>query len=895
MGGYVLGFGEIDRTLIATVGGKGANLGELSRIPRIRVPAGFCVTTAAYVDVTARNTEVAALLDELAVLTADETDLIRGTAERIRDSITAIPIPTAVADEVRHHLDRLGATGSYAVRSSATAEDLPTASFAGQQDTFLNVVGPEAILTAISRCWASMFTDRAVTYRIRNGFDHRVAQLAVAVQRMADADAAGIMFTADPISGNRRVTSIDAGFGLGEALVSGLANPDNYRVRDARIVERRIAGQDVAIHAMDGGGTRQVAIEPQQRHTRTLTDEQILCLERIGRTIEAHFGAPQDIEWVLAGDEFFIVQSRPITTLFPIPEADDDKNHVYLSFGHQQMMTDAMKPLGTSFMRLGLGDFPLVESGGRLFIDLAHDLASLTGRPIAMAAVKAIDPLIDSAVRDLAKRNDFMKALAPGKKAFAMGSGYFTWRLPVEFVKIYRGDDPATVQALIARNEAFIQDTQQRVEKLSGEPLFDAIVAAQEELKRAAAGPESMASVYVGTYAASWINKRIEKWLGEKGVADVLSQAVPNNLTSTMGLALLDVADVVRQHPAVMQRLPQLDDATFFEDLAQLEGGDAVSAALHTFLDRYGMRCPGEIDVTRPRWNESPSQLVPMLMNNISNVAPGAHDELVARGQRAAHDKESSILRRLQQLPSGPAKARKTKAMISRLRNFGGYREYPKYLMMCHYWVMKQALLREAATLVAEGVLGGVDDPYFLTFDEFRAASRDKRVDHGLIEARRARHAVDEKLSVPRVMTSEGEILFGSYAGSNAPDGALPGIAAAAGTVEGRARVIVQVDQAVIEAGDILVTRYTDPSWTPLFLSAAGLVTEVGGVATHGAVIAREYGLPAVVGVEGATTSIRDGQRVRVNGTEGYVEIITVESAPEAPIHAGERPCSRLR
>ena len=265
------------------------------------------------------------------------------------------------------------------MRSSATAEDLPTASFAGQQDTYLNVVGSTAVLQHISRCWASLFTDRAVIYRRRNGFDHRKVHMAVVVQQMVFVDAAGILFTADPVTGNRRVVCVDASFGLGEALVSGLVNPDAYKVRDGEVVARTVASKQVAIHALPGGGTQQQAVDRARQDEPALTEAQVVRLAQLGRTIESHFGRPQDIEWCLVDDGFQIVQSRPITTLFPIPAADDGENHVYVSVGHQQMMTDPMKPLGLSMWQL-TAMVAMHEAAGRLFVDITRGLSSPASR-----------------------------------------------------------------------------------------------------------------------------------------------------------------------------------------------------------------------------------------------------------------------------------------------------------------------------------------------------------------------------------------------------------------------------------------------------------------------------------------------------------------------------------
>ena len=871
MNSYVLGFQEIGKTKLMTVGGKGANLGELSRIDGIQVPEGFCVTTEAYKKTIEQTPELPELLERLSYVKAEDRESIAEISGRIRCAIEGTTITEEIAEAVTRHLTKLGDKDAYAVRSSATAEDLPTASFAGQQDTYLNIIGKEAILRHLSRCWASLFTDRAVTYRIQNGFDHRKVHLSVVIQRMVFPEAAGIMFTADPITSNRKVTSIDASFGLGEALVSGLVNADNYKVRDGRIADKKISTKKLAIYALKEGGTEEKRIEAERQNTQTLTGEQILQLERIGRTIEAYFGCPQDIEWCLYENKFFIVQSRPITTLYPIPDVQDGKNHVYMSFGHQQMMTDAMKPLGLSLFQLFSNEFPLIQIGGRLYFDIAHDLASPTGQKIVVAAARGMDPLMHSAIRNIIKRKAFMKSLPHGKKAFSM-AGYFTWSLPIQFIKIYRSNDASIVQTLMSRNEASNRDLQQRIANLSGDELYAFIIEAHKQIKEDMS--QSMPAVFVGIYAVSSINKTMGKWLGEKGAADSLSKSVGNNVTSEMGLQLLDVADVVRQYPAVTEYFGHANNETFFEDLAKLQGGNAVSKSIRAYLEKYGMRCSGEIDITRLRFIEQPTALVPMILSNIKNFEPNAHNALFERGLKEAKQKEQDILKRLEQLPGGKQKAKKTKRMISVLRNFTGHHEYPKYLMIERYWIIKQALLKEAARLVQKGIIREKEDIYYLSFEELREAVRTNRLDYSLITKRKEEHEFYEKLTPPRIMTSEGEVLSGEYDTGNIPKGALAGVPVSSGTIEGRARVILRMGDANMEEGDILVTAFTDPSWTPAFVSIKGLVTEVGGVMTHGAVIAREYGLPAVVGVENATKLIKDGQKIRVNGTEGYIEIL---------------------
>jgi phosphoenolpyruvate synthase/pyruvate phosphate dikinase len=872
---YVLGFEQIDGLKLAVAGGKGANLGELSRVSGVRVPDGFCVTTNAYAEVLRCSGDLVALLERLSQVGAGDAEGARVLGVRIRNAIEVAPIPAGVAGEIGSHLDALGDRGAYAVRSSATAEDLPTASFAGQQDTYLNVIGRDSVLQHVRRCWASLFTDRAISYRLQNRIDHRSVQIAVVVQRMVLPEVAGVMFTADPLTSDRKIVSIDAGFGLGEALVSGLANADNYKVRDGEIVNRKISAQSSAVRAMPGGGTREEKIGSEQQSIQKLRDAAVLRLAAIGRTIEAHFGRPQDIEWAYADDTFFIVQSRPITTFFPTPGPRDGKNHVYMSFGHQQMMTDAMKPLGLSFFQAQLGDTPLVEAGGRFYIDLAPDLASPVGRRILLASMGRIDPLIDSAIRTLTRRKALMRSLARGgQRYFSLNAGYFTWKLPVEMFKLYVRNDPDAVLALMARHNEALEDLQRRLENLSGDGLFESVLDdLRRELKNAVTDPRSMAVVFVGLYALNWINKRMEKALGVKGAGDVLAQFVANDVTSEMGLALLDVAETVRAHPPVIAVLPNLSDATFFAQLSSIEGGDAVGRSIQNFLEKYGMRCSGEIDITRPRWSEEPSTLVPVILSTVRQLEPNARVVRVARRRRKAEEVQNSLVDGLQRSPSGRRKAGKLLKMISRLRNFVGYREYPKYLMMRHYWILKRAMVAEASDLADTGIIQRPEDVYYLSFEEFRDAVRTRHVTRDLLA--RSREFEDwARLTPPRVITSEGEVLTGVYQNARIPAGALAGIPASAGTVEGRARVVRDLADADLEEGDILVTTFTDPSWTPIFLSVKGVVTEVGGAMTHGAVVAREYGLPAVVGVDGATRFIREGQRIRVNGSDGYVEIL---------------------
>jgi rifampicin phosphotransferase len=841
---YALEFQEIDQTQVAVVGGKGAHLGELSRIEGIRVPAGFCITTDAFRRILAEAPKMNDRLDRLSRSRPDDGEAIRALSAQIRRTIEAIAIPDDVAAAITGALARLGGQAAYAVRSSATAEDLPTASFAGQHDSYLNVIGPAAILQHVRRCWASLFTERAVIYRLRNGVDHRKVRMAVVVQQMVSPQAAGVMFTADPVTGDRKGISVEASFGLGEALVSGLVNADVYKVRGGEVVATALA-------------TKQPA----------LTDSQVLRLAQLGRRIEAHFGRPQDVEWCLVDDDFHIVQSRPITTLFPIPAAGDEKNdenHVYISVGHQQMMTDPMKPLGLSVWQMTTPR-PMAEAGGRLFVDITQALASPTSRAGLLQMMGKSDPLMRDALQTILDRDDFILPRADEGPA---------WTPPGGNAAAAVVTDPAIVNELIERSQASIAAVKREIHTKSGSALLDFIVADIRELRRVQFDPRSLPVIMAGMEAAWWLNDHMQEWLGEKNAADTLTQSVSNNVTSEMGLALMDVADAIRPHPEVVDFLQHAEGDDFLGELPRLAGGQESQNAIQAWLEKYGMRGAGEIDITRPRWSERPSMLLPLLLGNIKNFEPGAGARRFEQGLQEAKKKEEELLARLRALPDGQQKAEETKRMIDRVRTFAGYREYPKYGMVSRYFVYKQALLEEAGRLLQAGVLREKEDIFYLRFDELQNVVRTNHVDEQLIQQRKDAFRSYQALTPPRVLTSDGETINGAYRRDDLPTGALVGLPVSAGTIEGRARVILDMAQADLEPGDILVTAYTDPSWTPLFVAIKGLVTEVGGLMTHGAVIAREYGLPAVVGVEHATRLIRDGQRIRVHGTDGYVEIL---------------------
>lgn len=826
---YVVGLEQVDASEVGLVGGKGANLGELLHLDDVRVPGGFCVTTEAYRHVVSPLIE--GLLAELAGAADADTDRELGAA--LRSAIEALMLPGELVAAIRDAVAQRPA-GLWAVRSSATAEDLPTASFAGQQDTYLEIPASD-VVAHVARCWASLFTDRAVAYRRQQHLDHRTVSMAVVVQEMVDARASGVMFTSDPVTSNRTVARVEAVAGLGESLVSGQLDPESYEVR----------GDQVSVTAAPGA--------------RVLSDADVVRLVQLGRRLEAHFGRPQDVEWCLDEDGVQIVQSRPITTLFPVPASGDGGHRVYLSTGHQQMMTDAMKPLGLSFWRMTT-PAPVTVAGGRLYVDATPRLASPAGAAF-VEMMRRSDPLTADAIDTLLDRG-----FLPRPEATAAA--------PAAEPAEPEPADPDLVTGLIRQSEDSVARAARQIEGLRGEALLAFIETDMAELRRLLFDPRGHAAFMAAMEATWWLNEHLETWLGERSAADVLTYSVDHNITSEMGLALLDVADVVRSHPEVVAYLEDVRDDGFLIGLGAVPGGSAARAAIEGWLALYGMRCVGEIDITRPRWAEHPSALVPLILANVRGFGPGAASRRFDEGRRQALAWADELLSRLRGLPDGEQKVRRTALRIDLVRTYIGYREYPKYAMIARYFVYKRALLAEAARLVDAGVLDDPEDIFFLSFGELRDVVRTQSADRQLIGSRRVDFRRYETLTPPRVITSDGEVFAGSYRRDDVPEGSLVGLAVSAGTVEGRARVVLDMSDADLEPGDILVTTSTDPSWTPLFVAVAGLVTEVGGTMTHGAVIAREYGLPAVVGVPDATKLISDGRRIRVHGSEGFVELL---------------------
>ncbi len=880
MTSLTLSFDEIGSADLPRVGGKGANLGVLTAAG-VRVPVGFCVTTEAFDRFLAEDAGFAGLMTRLEEVERGDVDAAREIGAALREHVTTQPVPDDLSLPILEAWRAAGGEAhTWAVRSSATAEDLPDASSAGQQDTYLNVAGEQALLDNTRACWASLYTDRAILYRLENDIPHRDVSLSVVVQRMVLPRTSGILFTADPVSGHRGVVAIDAGFGLGEALVSGLVSADLYRLDKATgaLIESKVGDKSIAIVPVDGGGTRTEELSAERRAERVLSDGDLAQLLDVARRIEATQGCPQDIEWCFDDDGLHVVQSRPITSLYPLADPAPQPGHVYFCFNHFQVMTDAMPPMVCSIWRtlLPLGRAPAdlrvasispwsEVAAGRIFLNLAPALRFPPVRHLFLKALHHIDRLAGAAVAELVARPSFrdgprvnprsvVRVMAP------LGAQLQSWlwfRNPV---------------GVLERRNAWLAEILEagRRQMSTGSTSLERLRSTREFLGAFFADLVELPPIVLGGVFAGAVVRRLVP--DSDDLVDALGRGLAGNVTTEMDLDVGDLADVARRAEGVADLLRAGGD------WRTAPGGLEFGEALDGFLEQHGMRAPSEIDLSRPRWREDPSSVLQAVAGNLVHADPGSHREHRAALDGKAKEAAAELERRAGRGLLGFIRKRLVRRLIRTHRALSAMREHPKLGLVSALDHVRILLLEIGDELVAAERIDVSDDVWFFEFDELLAALEDPATElRSRVAVRRAEHVRNQALYPPRVMTGEGEIPQVRHAAGDAPDGALVGSPASAGVVEGIARVVMDPRAEMLDKGEILVAPFTDPGWTPLFLNAAGLVMEVGGLMTHGSVVAREYGIPAVVCVPGATKQIRTGQRIRVHGDGGWVEVLDAE------------------
>lgn len=878
---YTLYFDEIDRKDLSLVGGKGANLGEMTKAG-FPVPFGFCVTTESYKEFINYNKLYSFIVEEIKDANLENIATI---GIKLREKIEQAEMPRKVEEEIIKAADKIGIDNYYAVRSSATAEDLAFASFAGQQDTYLNIKGKDSLINAVKNCWASLFTDRAILYRLQNKIEHEKVHMSVVVQKMVLPDIAGIMFTADPVSGNRVIISIDASFGLGEALVSGLVSPDIYKFNKKKeeIIDKTIAEKKLAIMPIQGGGTKKVDIAGEKSTNQVMADSDIKKLAELGMKIEKHYGYPQDIEWCLENGELYIVQSRAITSLFPLPTPNnnDDNTHVYISINHLQVMTDPISPLGLDLFRdmLPFGRNIkreekykiLVSAGGRIYADVSGFMNSERIKEKLLALLTNADALMAEALGELLKREEF-KEKFKGKKANIKPFLRYSAPLAIKVIKnLMFSNTEGTVEFVnnyIKQREKdtlkAIQSAKQGIEKLD---VIYKTASLYEDAKIV------IPYLAPGIIAFKTLENFEKKLLGTNQYTNIIAKGLEGNITTEMGLLIGDLADMVRKSQSLINEFENEDYKTLISRINKIKGNDEFKNFFNDFINQYGVRASGEIDIARDRWLENPEPLVKSIIAIIKTSKEGVHREEYSKTIEKAKEAAENMVKEIQ-AKHGKIKARIARRLILVLRNTFPTREHHKFMMMRLCMIFKNALLEEAKILVGKDCLNEEKDIFYVSFEELYKAIENNESLKILVETRKEEYEHYKKLSAPRVITSEGEEIKVVFKRENMPEGALLGTPVSSGVIEGIAKVITDPSKASLNKGEILVAPFTDPGWTPLFINAAGLVMEVGGLLTHGTVVAREYGIPAVVGISEATQKIKTGQKIRVDGNNGYVMVI---------------------
>ncbi|KYK34472.1 MAG: hypothetical protein AYK19_12105 [Theionarchaea archaeon DG-70-1] len=853
---YVKSLQNVSQEDFTSAGGKGANLGEMIQAG-LPVPHGFVVLTSAYHDFVKTNRLQEEIDQIVEHLRADDMTALQEASEAITELFEQSIIPDTIVSEITSLYEQLEGE-PVAVRSSATAEDLPGTSFAGQYNTYLNVTGPDDVCKAVRRCWASLWNARAISYRLTQGIPHDVA-FAVIVQEFIDGEKAGILFTANPVNGRRDQMVINASWGLGEAIVSGTVSPDQWVVeKSGTIAETHISKKEV-MTVRKKGGTSTVETPQDLQEAPVLTQTDILALSSLAQKTESYFNSPQDIEWVFDQGKFYLVQTRPITSLFPVlqPEPDPEKGlRVYMSLNFAgQGITEPLTPMGVEAFRLLYYGFSVIAWGprarkypdwvkvaaGRVYLDLTDLVGTTTGN-MFVESIAGKDPVTGQALNQFLERNKdlFVKK---GRLKIPLRLILLVPRL-VGLI-LYGMVNPQKVRKkMVAAAEKEINQLEKAAATLQGvEERLQFIEEAA--VKVMVMMVEQSTTFSVGFIALERAEKLIEDWLGDAAVLDPVRQSLPYNPTTEMSMALLEISQKFKERGIE----PSPDDPAVID-----------------FLKRFGHRAVLEVDMGLPRWREDPSYVIDIL-NLYREGDPSKKIEKFHEGAVRAEETIKDIGLQVRQ-----RKSRVNAWVINHLlhcfREIAGLRERPKFDLVRSFSIFRSVLHDVGEELVSQGRLDTADDIFFVTFSDIESGDNLRPV---VLTNRDEYYRELERKLVPRLMTSTGESI---YTVREQEEAKLVGIPVSPGVYEGRVRIIHHPKGAQLEPGEVLVTRSTDPAWTPLFINAGALIMETGGPISHGSIVAREYGIPAVANVAEATTRLETGQHIRVNGVSGEIVVL---------------------
>ena len=873
-------------------GGKATNLSKLlqSGFP---VPPGVIITTAAYRDFVNCNSLSTHIEQLTSNIDPKDNQQLEDISTQIRDLFEAGQISSGFLDQLQAAYKTFD-NQPLAVRSSATAEDLPGISFAGQQDTFLNITNQDDLIAAVVSSWSSLWTARAIGYRTRYNIPQDQVAMAVILQEMVPSSSSGVLFTANPLTGSRLEMVIDATFGVGEALVSGQVEPDHYLIdgKSKTVIERIPGSKSIAMYTAESGGLKIQDIS--ELDEPVLLDEQILELAELGLQIAELFGFPQDIEWAIASDQIFILQSRPVTTLFPLPiEATSHHLRAYLSFASIQGVLEPITPLGQDAMRwlfaggAKLFGFeydhssqPLIKNAGeRLWMDVSNALRNPLGSFIMRNFISVVDPEMVNVFGDL--------LVQPGNGFGGGNLRLSTLRRMLRFMLPFLKRVFGFIRSPQGRAGAAHQLSQAEITRLKEKypytpgspPGAQEILDLFREIRTGFifAVPYLVAPAGGGLLPLLLLNKISQHLTGSNQLALEITRGLPNNVTTEMDLELWEISRQIKSDEKAIVQFTALDTGQLAEQYAAGQIAETVQTAIDGFMETYGMRGLGEIDLGRKRFREDPTYIIEILLNYLKIDDPALAPEVIfQQGKLAARE----AIKQLQSIARATFAGRLKSSLIGylglRVRALAGLRESPKFHIIQVMGIIRQGLLAYGQQLVDQGQIEIADDiGYFYYEDLEQLAKNSDQNWHELISLRKDRY--DSELfrkQIPRLLLSDGRAFYEGFSTMEGQAGKLIGSPVSPGLVEGKVRVVVDPLKSDLLPGEILVCRGSDPAWTPLFLTAGGLIMEVGGMMTHGAIVAREYGIPAVVGVSQATEVLHDGQRIQLNGSNGEIILI---------------------
>ena len=901
------------------VGGKGVNLAILYQ-RKFSVPDAFIVTTSAYEYVLhdKQVQDVLRIIDD--IVDVDNLPGLESVSQRMKKIICDMTLPEQMSDLILKNYDRLclkcGSLDVHvAVRSSATAEDLPDNSFAGQQDTYLHVTRTN-LISKIQECWASLFTARAISYRRKCQIDSKLVKLAVVVQQMIFSEVSGVAFTANPITGLRNEVVIDSSYGLGEALVSGLVTPDHYEIlmkenQSPEIRVKKIGEKSIRIHGKVDGGTETLATKENEQKSEALNDQFIVELARLAKQIEKSYNhQAQDLEWAFYHGRFYILQARPITTLFPIPKALPHQTDLrcYVSFGTVQGFLEPMTPLGESALRTAACSF-LRKVGINRTSTFEDDISSNPSRHYLFKSVANRSWLDLTGIFTLPMGGRFGLSLAdagmgkvinyinrpaffPRKSIFASLTtlySMFMFVIPIICRSIRNFLFPRYAKRLfidqMAKYHRFVD---RGFERENNQTFTDCVNHVINVLSRLARVP-----VYYGApcLIPSIISLKIlEKFAQDPNDALVLTRAVESNPTTEMNLNLWKLTVLIRDQPLTLnlfenETLEQLVDLyqnRSFEQSIQLE--------LERFFRIYGCRGIGEIDLGRRRWGEQPEAVLDQIRNYLKITNP---DKAVSRIHERSQETAYEALHRIEsQLKYPWIEKRMVHYLFARFRILFSLRECPKFDGLIQtFGKCRQALIEKAELAVKKNFITHRDQIVFLYFEELQKLAADTDENRSeripfwkeLIVQRQNEYQRQMAWKrIPLLILSNGMTYYDATSIPNdsnteeeLAEGEFRGNPVSPGVYEGKVRIVEDPMHSQLQPGEILVCTATDPAWTSLFPIVGALVLEMGGMLQHGAIVSREYGLPAVVGVNNAKKIFHNGQTIRVNGSNGLIQVLS--------------------